>query len=36
MHGVLDNHLVKLAQEKSVVRWLGSDMTIAVTWDIKH
>ena len=37
MHEVLVNRLVKLAQEKSVVRWTDRpDMTIAVDWDIKQ
>ena len=37
VHKVLVNRLVKLAQEKSVVRWTDRpDMTIAVDWDIKH
>ena len=37
MHEVLVNRLVKLAQEKSVVRWIDHpNMTIAVDWDIKH
>ena len=35
MHKVLVNCLVKLAQDKSVVR-LGPNMTIAVDWDVKH
>ena len=36
MHEVLVNRLVKLAQEKSVVRWINRpDMTIAVGWDVK-
>ena len=36
-HKVLVNHLVKLAQEKNVVRWTDHpDMTIAVDWDVKH
>ena len=34
MHTVLVNGLVKVDQEKSVVRW--TDMTIAVDWDVKH
>ena len=34
---VLVNCLVKLAQEKSVVRWTNClDMTIAVDWDVKN
>ena len=34
---VLVNYLVKLAQEKSVVRLTDHpDMTIAVDWDVKH
>ena len=34
---VLVNHLVKLAQEKSVVRCADCpNMTIAVDWDVKH
>ena len=36
VHEVLINHLVKLALEKSVVRWLDPNMTIAVNWDVKH
>ena len=33
----LVNCLVKLAQEKSVVRWTDHpDMTIAVDWDVKN
>ena len=38
MHEVLVNaYLVKLAQEKSVVRWTDHpDMTIAVDWNVKH
>ena len=37
VHKVLVNRLVKLAQEKSVVRWTDwPDMTIAVDWDAKH
>ena len=37
MHEVLVNCLVKLAQEKSVVRrTVRPDMTIAVGWDAKH
>ena len=37
MHKVLVNRLVKLAQDKSVVRRLDRpDMTIAVDQDIKH
>ena len=36
MHKVLVNCLVKLAQEKSVVRLTDySDMTIAINWDVK-
>ena len=36
MHKVLVNCLVKLAQEKSVVRLTDSlDMIIAVDWDVK-
>ena len=36
VHKVLVNRFVKLAQEKSVVRWTGHpDMTIAVDWDVK-
>ena len=36
-HEVFVNHLVKLAKEKSVVRWTDHPyMTIAVDWDIKH
>ena len=34
---VLVNCLVKLVQEKSMVRWTQDpDMTIAVDWDVKH
>ena len=37
VHEVPVNRLVKLAQEKSVVRWTDSpDMTIVVDGDIKH
>ena len=37
VHEVLVNPLVKLAQEKSVVRLTDHpDMTIAVGWDVKH
>ena len=37
VHEALVNRLVKLAQEKSVVRSTDSpDMTIAVDWEIKH
>ena len=37
MHEVLVNRLVKLAQEKSVVRLTDHlAMTIAVDWDVKH
>ena len=37
MHEVLVNRLVKLAQEKSVVRSTERpDMTIAVDWDVKN
>ena len=37
VHKVLVNHLVKLAQEKSVVRWTDHpNMTIAVDWDVKN
>ena len=37
VHEVLVNHKVKLAQEKSVVRWTDRlDMTIAADWDVKH
>ena len=37
MHEVLLNCLVKLNQEKSVVRRTElPDMTIAVDWDVKH
>ena len=37
VHEVLVNHLVKLAQEKSMVRWTDRpNMTIAVDWAIKH
>ena len=36
VHKVLVNPLVKLAQEKSVVKWTDRlDMNIAVDWDIK-
>ena len=36
VHEVLLNRLVKLAHEKSLGRWTdGSDMTIAVDWDVK-
>ena len=36
VRNTLVNRLVKLAQEKSVVRWTDRlDMTIAVDWDIK-
>ena len=34
---VLVNALVKLAHEKSVVRWTDRpNMTITVEWDVKH
>ena len=37
VHEVLVNRLVKLVQQKSVVRWTdGPDMTIAVDRDIKN
>ena len=37
MHKVLVNRLVKLAQEKSVVRQTKPpNMTIAVDWEVKH
>ena len=37
VHQVLVNCLVKLVQEKSVVRWTDQlDMTIAVDWDVKN
>ena len=37
VHKVLVNRLVKLAQEKSVVRCTDQpDMTIAVDWDVKN
>ena len=37
VYEVLVNCLVKLAQEKSVVRWTDQpDMTIAVDWDAKN
>ena len=37
MHEVLDNRLVKLAQEQSVLRWAYCpDMTIAVDWDVMN
>ena len=37
VHEVLVNRLVKLAQEKSMVRWTDrTDMTIAVGWDVQH
>ena len=37
VHEVLVNRLVKLAQEKSVVRWTDRPyMTIAVDWDVKQ
>ena len=37
MHKVLVNCLVKLAQEKSVVRLTDHPyLTIAVDWDVKH
>ena len=37
VHEVLVNRLVKLAQEKRVVRWSDCpNMTIAVDLDIKH
>ena len=37
VHEVLVNCLVKLAQEKSVVRWTDHpNMTIAVDWEVKN
>ena len=37
VHEVLVNCLVKLAHEKSPVRWNDyPNMTIAVNWDVKH
>ena len=37
VHKVLVNRSVKLAQEKSVVRWTDHpNMTIAVDWDVKN
>ena len=37
VHEVLVNCLVKLAQEKNVVRWIDCPaMTIAVDWDVKN
>ena len=37
VHEVLVNHLVKLAQEKIVVRLTDClDMTILVDWDVTH
>ena len=37
VHEVLVNCLVKLTQEKNVVRWTDHpDMTIAVNWDVKN
>ena len=37
MHKVLVNRLVKLSEEKNVVRRTDSpDMTIAVDWDVKN
>ena len=37
VHEVLVNCLVKLDQEKSVVRWTDrSNMTIAADWDVKQ
>ena len=37
VHKGLVNHLVKLAEEKSVARWTDRrDMTIAVDWDVKQ
>ena len=37
VHKALVNCSVRLAEEKSVVRWTDrSVMTIAVDWDIKH
>ena len=37
VHKVLVNSLVKLAHEKSVVKWTDRpNMTLAVDWDVKH
>ena len=37
MHEELVNSLVKLAQEKIVIRYsVRPDMTIAVDWDVKY
>ena len=37
VHEVFVYHLVKLAAEKSVVRWTDRpEMTIAIDWDVKH
>ena len=37
VHKVLVNCLVKLAQEKSVVRWTDPpNMIIGVDWDVKN
>ena len=37
VHEVLVNRLLKLAQEKSVVRWTDRpDLTIAVDWEVKQ
>ena len=37
VHEVLVNHLVKIAQEKRVVRWTDRlNMTITVDWDVKN
>ena len=37
MNKVLVNRLVKLVQEKSVIRWTDCPyMTVAVDWDIMH
>ena len=36
MHNILVNCLVKLAEEKSVVRWTDRlDVTLGVDWDVK-
>ena len=36
-HEVVVNYFVKLAQEKSVVKWTDCPaMTIAVDWDVKN
>ena len=37
VHEVTINCLVKLAEEKSVIRWTDRhNMTIAVDWNVKH